>query len=95
MSDDPRTYVQACSMEPGQADRVAQMLTVHREFGVEMKVNPDRTTFSPEQARLIPEGSVMVTFTIRPNDCMPDFYREVDRAMNMNSPAAVKRERER
>lgn len=95
MLDRPSTYPQQCSMKPDEADKVSQMIASHPEFStIRITVNPDRNTYSPLQARQIPEGKVLVTFEI-PNEGIPmvDFYREFSRALNPESPTMPSRER--
>lgn len=95
MLERPSTYSQPCPMKPDEADKVSQMIASHPEFStIRISVNPDRNTYNPLQASQIPEGKVLVTFEIPYEGIsMVDFYREVSRALNPESPTMPSRER--
>lgn len=95
MPDNPTTYLQTCSMRPGDVVNVGGMiLSRYPEIG--MTVNPDRSTYPPFQAKQIPEGNVLVTLVIpREGVCMRAFYGEFSKALNQELTVAIQGERER
>lgn len=94
MSDEPATYLQTCSMSLNQVARVHQM--AHDKFpNIKMTINEDRGTYSPLQAKQIPEGEVLVIFRIpKEGVYMPEFYKEFFRVLNPESVVAIQKERE-
>ncbi len=83
-------------MKPDEVARVSQWIESSGKFSaIEIRVNSDRETYHPSQAKRIPEGNVLVTLVIPQGVYMPAFYGEFGRVLNQELTVVIKGERER
>ena len=84
-----------CSMEPTQAFNVWEMIESHDEFsGIEIAVNPDREAYGQLLAKQVPEGKVLVIFTIPHGGInMVNFFRAFRNTLNQELKVVTHKER--
>lgn len=76
-------YLLNCAMRVGEIAKLLQMIATHPELsGVDVTVNPKRSTFLPSQEAIIKRNQVLVTIKLPRTTDMPSFFGNFSKALN-------------